>query len=101
MFSFITKSIEALGAYIFHLAPAIGRLTIYMSQSTLWFFRPPLRVKLFVEQMVFMGNKSRFIVGHTASFSGMVFAFQIYSGFTAFSVSQGESLNSDRDGLSL
>jgi phospholipid/cholesterol/gamma-HCH transport system permease protein len=36
--------------------------------------------------MVFMGNKSLFIVLLTASFSGMVFAYQIYLGFTAFSV---------------
>jgi phospholipid/cholesterol/gamma-HCH transport system permease protein len=36
--------------------------------------------------MVFMGNKSLFIVLLTSSFTGMVFAYQIYLGFTAFSV---------------
>ena len=40
----------------------------------------------FFEQMVFMGNKSLFIVLLTSSFSGAVFAYQIYLGFTAFSV---------------
>ena len=33
-----------------------------------------------------MGNKSLFIVFLTSSFSGAVFAYQIYLGFTAFSV---------------
>ena len=52
----------------------------------MWMFRPPFRAKLFFEQMVFMGNKSLFIILLTSSFTGMVFAYQIYLGFTAFSV---------------
>lgn len=82
----LLKPIEDLGSWILDITPALGRLTLYMMTSTAWFFRPPLRTKLFINEMVFMGNKSLFIVGLTASFSGMVFAFQIYSGFTAFSV---------------
>lgn len=82
----ITNSISSLGAAVLHLTPALGRMTIYIVTSFMWFLRPPFRRKLFVQEMVFMGNKSLFIVALTASFSGMVFAFQIYSGFNAFSV---------------
>ena len=82
----ISKMIAKFGAFILHITPAIGRITIYMYQSFMWFLRPPIRTKLFVEQMVFMGNKSLFIILLTSSFTGMVFAYQIYLGFTAFSV---------------
>lgn len=75
-----------IGSQVLEITPAIGRFTIYMFSTFMWFFRPPFRLKLFIEQMVFMGNKSLFIVLLTSSFSGMVFAYQIYLGFTAFSV---------------
>jgi phospholipid/cholesterol/gamma-HCH transport system permease protein len=82
----VTKLITKFGAFILHTTPALGRITIYMYHSFLWFLRPPFRKKLFIEQMVFMGNKSLFIILLTSSFTGMVFAYQIYLGFTAFSV---------------
>ncbi len=82
----VSKLISSIGATVLHFTPALGRISIYMYHSFLWFIRPPFRRKLFVDEMVFMGNKSLFIVSLTASFSGMVFAFQIYAGFTAFSV---------------
>ncbi len=82
----IINFISSFGAAILTGVPALGRITIYMYSSFLWFLRPPLRVHLFFEQMVFMGNKSLFIIFLTSSFTGMVFAYQIYLGFTAFSV---------------
>lgn len=86
MTNFLKNSVSKFGAFVLDVTPALGRITIYMFTAFGWFLRPPLRIKLFVNEMVFMGNKSLFIVCLTASFSGMVFAFQIYSGFTAFSV---------------
>lgn len=83
---FITDSVEKFGGLVLDLTPALGRLTIYMGQVFMWLIRPPFRSKLFLEQMVFMGNKSLFIILLTSSFTGMVFAYQIYLGFTAFSV---------------
>lgn len=82
----VANIFSAFGRLVLDITPALGRITIYMYQSMMWFFRPPLRWRLFVNEIVFVGNKSLFIVGLTASFSGMVFAFQIYTGFTAFSV---------------
>ncbi len=80
------KFATAFGAVVLRGLPALGRITIYSYHSFLWFFRPPFRTRLFFEQMVFMGNKSLFIIFLTSSFTGMVFAYQIYLGFTAFSV---------------
>ena len=82
----VTQGFSSLGRVVLDITPALGRITLYMVHSFLWFFRPPFRWRLFTKEIVFVGNKSLFIVGLTASFSGMVFAFQIYSGFTAFSV---------------
>lgn len=82
----LNKPVEMLGSTVLDVTPSLGRLTIYMIHVFMWFIRPPLRAKLFFEQMVFMGNKSLFIIMLTSSFSGMVFAYQIYLGFTAFSV---------------
>jgi phospholipid/cholesterol/gamma-HCH transport system permease protein len=84
--NFLKSGISKIGESVLEVTPAIGRLVIYIISSFTWFLRPPFRKKLFVEQMVFMGNKSLFIVLLTSSFSGMVFAYQIYLGFTAFSV---------------
>jgi phospholipid/cholesterol/gamma-HCH transport system permease protein len=77
---------EAIGMKVIELVPSLGRVSLYMWDCLQWLFRPPLRTKLFFEQMVFMGNKSLFIILLTSSFTGMVFAYQIYLGFTAFSV---------------
>lgn len=82
----VKDSISWLGAQVLSITPALGRLSIYTGSALSWFVRKPFRRKLFFEQMVFMGNKSLFIVLLTSSFSGMVFAYQIYLGFTAFSV---------------
>lgn len=86
MTNLLKKAVEWIGGQVMSITPALGRFTLYAVSNTQWFFRPPLRLHLFVEQMVFMGNKSLFIVFLTSSFSGAVFAYQIYLGFTAFSV---------------
>lgn len=82
----VKNGVSFVGSTVLEITPALGRIIIYMMNTMAWFVRPPLRLKLFFEQMVFMGNKSLFIVLLTSSFSGMVFAYQIYLGFTAFSV---------------
>ena len=86
MTNIFKNGVEFIGKSVLDITPALGRLVIYTFSSFAWFLRPPFRTKLFFEQMVFMGNKSLFIVLLTSSFSGMVFAYQIYLGFTAFSV---------------
>lgn len=86
MNNFFVKYISQLGEKVLEFTPALGRITIYMGSCFMWLLRPPFRTKIFIKEMVFMGNKSLFIIFLTSSFSGMVFAYQIYLGFTAFSV---------------
>jgi phospholipid/cholesterol/gamma-HCH transport system permease protein len=86
MIKLLLKPVEKIGNSILTLTPGLGRITLYTFTALVWFVRPPFRLKRFIDEMVFMGNKSLYIVGLTASFSGMVFAFQIHSGFSAFNV---------------
>ncbi len=86
MVAIVKNGVSWVGASVLEVTPAIGRLVLYIFSTFFWFLKPPFRRTLFFEQMVFMGNKSLFIVLLTSSFSGMVFAYQIYLGFTAFSV---------------
>lgn len=79
-------SLELLGRKSLSTITRVGSFTNYLVKTAYWTFRTPYRFNLFFEQMYFMGNKSLFIVILTASFLGMVFAYQIYLGFTAFSV---------------
>ncbi len=64
----------------------LGRFFQHGINCFVWSFRKPFRLKLLSEQCFFIGNKSLFIIFLTSSFSGMVFAYQTYIGFTAFSV---------------
>lgn len=82
----VVSSIEKFGRTTVTNVSALGQFTKFMGSNWYWAFRAPYRFNLFFEQMYFMGNKSLFIVLLTASFLGMVFAYQIYLGFTAFSV---------------
>jgi phospholipid/cholesterol/gamma-HCH transport system permease protein len=79
-------AVSSIGNYVLDLTPALGRLTLFLGRFFFWLVHKPFRSHLFFEQMVFMGNKSLFIIFLTSSFSGMVFAYQIYLGFTAFDV---------------
>ena len=80
------RPVEVIGSKVLSVTPALGRFSLYVSKVLYWFTRSPHRIYLYLDQVVFVGNKSLFIIGLTSSFSGMVFAYQIYLGFTAFSV---------------
>lgn len=77
----MTLWIESLGAGLLGFVQETGRVARFFGQTMFWMFRPPFRTKLFVEQFLFVANKSVFIVCLTGWFSGMVFAIQIYFGF--------------------
>jgi len=52
-------------------------------KTIFWTFKPPYRFHLLFDQIVFMGNKSVFIIFLTSGFTGAVFAMQIYLGMKA------------------
>lgn len=61
-----------------------GRMLIMLWQSCKYTFTPPIRWRLIVDQMQFVGVGSLFIVVLTATFSGMVFALQSGRAFAIF-----------------
>jgi phospholipid/cholesterol/gamma-HCH transport system permease protein len=75
------RQIEALGSNVLNKLLGLGDFTNYTLRTIFWTFKPPYRWKLLFDQMYFIGNKSVFIIFLTSSFTGAVFAYQIYLGF--------------------
>jgi phospholipid/cholesterol/gamma-HCH transport system permease protein len=76
----VEKRIEHLGNNVLNLLLGLGDFTNFTLKTVYWTFKPPYRWKLLFDQMYFIGNKSLFIIFLTSSFTGAVFAFQIYVG---------------------
>lgn len=79
----IEKQISGIGLSVLGMLNGLGDFINFSMKTIFWTFKPPFRFKLLFEQMHFMGNKSVFIIFLTSSFTGAVFAFQIYLGFKA------------------
>lgn len=84
--NFVIRFIEGLGSAIIKNLQELGNVVLFMIQVFRWMFRPPIRTKLFFEQLYFVGNKSLFIIALSGSFTGMVMAYQTYFGFQLISV---------------
>jgi len=82
----VLKPIESLGSEILKNLQGLGNFINFISNAFLWFLRPPFRLRLYFEQLYFVGNKSIFIVLLSGSFTGMVMAYQTYFGFKLISV---------------
>lgn len=78
------KQITNFGTRILDLVNGLGDFMNFTLRTIFWTFKPPYRFKLLFDQMYFMGNKSVFIIFLTSSFTGAVFAYQIFLGFKAF-----------------
>jgi phospholipid/cholesterol/gamma-HCH transport system permease protein len=83
---FFRRQIEALGSLIIEGLLGLGRITDFGLRFFYWLVKPPFRLKLLVEQLYFIGNKSIFIVCLSGAFTGMVMAYQMYFGFKLISV---------------
>ncbi|MBP9673790.1 MAG: ABC transporter permease [Bacteriovoracaceae bacterium] len=81
----LNRFFEQAGRSVIELSQGLGRFTIFCMSVFYWLPKRPYRFKLLVEQLYFIGNKSLFIVCLTASFSGMVMAYQTYLGFQVIS----------------
>ncbi|MFP5491174.1 MAG: MlaE family ABC transporter permease [Bacteriovoracia bacterium] len=78
--------IEGIGAGVLGLLGGLGKFTQFTGKVFFWGVQPPFRIKLLMDQMYFIGNKSLFIVGLTSLFSGAVFALQMYLGIQAINM---------------
>lgn len=83
MIKFAEKKITELGQGVTDLLVGLGEFSQFTMTTVYWTFKPPFRFKLLFDQIYFIGNKSVFIIFLTGSFTGAVFAMQIYLGFKA------------------
>lgn len=83
MLAFVEKRITNIGESVIDLLTGLGNFSNFTLRTIYWTFKPPFRFKLLFDQIYFMGNKSVFIIFLTSSFTGAVFAIQIYLGFKA------------------
>lgn len=81
----VSAYIERLGVSVRFSLIGLGVFTNYLTRVFYWMFRRPFRLRLLMEQLYFIGNKSLFIVCLTGSFAGAVMAYQIYFGFRLIS----------------
>lgn len=81
--SLAISKIEVVGESVLGYLNGLGHFTNFTFRTIFWTFKPPFRFKLLFDQMVFMGNKSVFIIFLTSGFTGAVFAMQIYLGMKA------------------
>jgi phospholipid/cholesterol/gamma-HCH transport system permease protein len=81
MKAMVEKQIEQLGTSVLDVLNGLGDFTNFTVRTLYWAIKPPFRWKLLFDQIYFIGNKSIFIIFLTSSFTGAVFAFQIYLGF--------------------
>lgn len=79
----VTNQISGVGESVIDLLNGLGEFTNFTLKTIFWTFKPPFRFRLLFDQLYFMGNKSVFIIFLTSSFTGAVFAFQIYLGMKA------------------
>jgi phospholipid/cholesterol/gamma-HCH transport system permease protein len=77
--------VESTGGRFLKFVEETGKISKFFGEACRWAFRPPFRMKLLLEQFLFVANGSAFIVILTGVFSGMVFAVQIYFGFRMIS----------------
>lgn len=80
------KPVESLGAAILENLNGLGSFIKFITNAFYWFIKPPFRIRLYFEQLYFVGNKSIFIILLSGSFTGMVMAYQTYFGFKLISV---------------
>lgn len=77
---------------------SLGHFGIFVWHSLQWGFRKPSRLRLWIDELEFIGNQSLFIISLTATFTGAVFAYQSW---LAFELVGTESLVGPAVGLSI
>lgn len=80
----LNRIVERWLAYPAALFRDIGELTMLAGQVLFWTFRPPYRIRVFVEALYYVGIGSIFIVMLVASFMGGVLALQTVDAFADF-----------------
>jgi len=69
--------LERLGRAFLNFLSDCGGIFLFFWKSLLYFFTPPFRLGLLIQQIEFIGVKSFVVVFLTSLFSGMVTAYQV------------------------
>lgn len=65
-----------IGRWTIYLIIELGRMNIFLAESLYLTFRKPLRLRLIIKEVHFIGVKSLLVILLTATFSGMVLGLQ-------------------------
>lgn len=80
----IRQPIEAMGRRTVDFVEEFGKVSLIFYRGTLNFFIPPMRFRLIVQQMEFIGIQSLPIILLSGAFTGAVFTLQSYQAFHLF-----------------
>ena len=80
----MTLLLELFGRLVIAKIEEVGRLSLFLFETARSAFTPPLRWRLLVRQMEFVGVRSVSVVVLTGTFTGMVLALQSSYGFRKF-----------------
>lgn len=78
------KFIENFGAGIIRKTESIGRLVIFFAIGVMHIFIRPFQINKILDQIVFIGSKSVFVIALTGFFTGMVLGLQGYYSLIKF-----------------
>lgn len=76
--------IRLIGKYTLERTRRIGAMFLFLLQSLVLCFTPPIKVGLFLRQIRFIGAQSLVVILLTGAFSGMVLGFQGYYSLSRF-----------------
>lgn len=84
MYTVILRPIEYFGTRAIEFVEEFGKIFLIFSRGMLNIFLPPLRLRLTVKQMEFIGIQSLPIIMLSSAFTGAVFTLQSYSALHMF-----------------
>jgi len=82
----VNKLLYYIGKSTIDFISGFGKFTLFQIEFFKLLFKPPYRIKEFMEQLTFMGYGSLGVIFLTSFFTGLVEAVQLYNGFHKFGV---------------
>jgi phospholipid/cholesterol/gamma-HCH transport system permease protein len=84
----LRRAVEGVGRLLLSFTEQAGATVLLAFEAIFWTLRRPFRLRLFLQQMEFVGVGSLFIVLLTGTFTGMVFSLQTVVGFSRFNAEE-------------
>jgi len=80
----MVEPVRSLGAFTLLFLSRLGRMGMFLGRTLRGMGQPPGKLRPTLKQIHFIGTKSFFVIGFTASFTGMVLALQGYYTLSQF-----------------